>query len=114
MPCDKLSLELQSAFLIADFLLLNSSFLHLVQSVQVCKIITVLNYAVLYVCYLTCYLFVLVNNTVVKPGRCPTVKPSDTCPSVCVNDKNCSGKAKCCELGCGKTCREPAEEQLGM
>ena len=56
----------------------------------------------------------LEENTQAKPGRCPTVKPTDTCASKCDSDNDCSGKAKCCEIGCGKTCREPAEEQLGM
>ena len=55
----------------------------------------------------------LESKTKVKPGRCPTVKPTDTCASNCGNDDDCSGKKKCCEVGCGKTCREPAEEQLG-
>ena len=38
-------------------------------------------------------------------GRCPRADISFTCGDHCQTDTDCSNNRKCCDHGCGKSCR---------
>uniref|UniRef100_A0A8C3MPN1 Uncharacterized protein n=1 Tax=Geospiza parvula TaxID=87175 RepID=A0A8C3MPN1_GEOPR len=47
-----------------------------------------------------------------KPGACPAAAPEGLiapCSFPCLEDKDCLGAQKCCPLGCGSACLEPAQ-----
>lgn len=47
-----------------------------------------------------------------KPGACPAAAPEGPiapCSFPCLEDKDCLGAQKCCPLGCGSACLEPAQ-----
>lgn len=47
-----------------------------------------------------------------KPGACPAAAPERLiapCSFPCLEDKDCLGEQKCCPLGCGSACSEPAQ-----
>uniref|UniRef100_A0A803Y364 WAP four-disulfide core domain 3 n=1 Tax=Meleagris gallopavo TaxID=9103 RepID=A0A803Y364_MELGA len=48
-----------------------------------------------------------------KPGACPAAAPEGLfypCSFRCQEDKDCLGSQKCCPLGCGPACVEPAQD----
>ena len=54
-----------------------------------------------------------------KPGQCPVVSWSGVasvadveCVVECGRDSDCTGVAKCCDLGCNRTCAQPMHSQL--
>jgi len=53
-----------------------------------------------------------------KPGQCPVVSWSGAsvvdveCVVECGRDSDCTGAAKCCDLGCNRTCAQPMHSQL--
>lgn len=54
-----------------------------------------------------------------KPGACPAAAPEGLtapCSFPCLEDKDCLGAQKCCPLGCGSACLEPAQgkDAVGM
>ncbi|NXW69768.1 WAP protein, partial [Hirundo rustica] len=52
-----------------------------------------------------------------KPGACPAAAPQGLiapCSFPCLEDKDCLGAQKCCPLGCGSACLEPAQEKPGI
>uniref|UniRef100_A0A8C5TPG2 WAP domain-containing protein n=1 Tax=Malurus cyaneus samueli TaxID=2593467 RepID=A0A8C5TPG2_9PASS len=47
-----------------------------------------------------------------KPGACPAAAPEGLiapCSFPCLEDEDCVGAQKCCPLGCGFACLEPAQ-----
>uniref|UniRef100_A0A452HDZ8 WAP domain-containing protein n=1 Tax=Gopherus agassizii TaxID=38772 RepID=A0A452HDZ8_9SAUR len=47
-----------------------------------------------------------------SPGVCPkrkVLQPFAPCNNKCDNDRNCTGKQKCCFTGCGLDCVPPQE-----
>uniref|UniRef100_A0A8C3PFQ0 WAP domain-containing protein n=1 Tax=Chrysemys picta bellii TaxID=8478 RepID=A0A8C3PFQ0_CHRPI len=53
----------------------------------------------------------------VKPGVCPARGPGasgEPCLSPCAQDSDCRGTAKCCPLGCGRTCLAPQKGKPGF
>jgi len=70
--------------------------------------------------------FVLTNRCVhmlwtwsaLKPGQCPIVDWRGSasvvdmeCVVECGRDSDCTGAAKCCDLGCNRTCAQPMHSQ---
>lgn len=50
-----------------------------------------------------------------KPGACPAAAPEGLfypCSFRCQEDKDCLGSQKCCPLGCGPACVEPAQGKV--
>jgi len=53
-----------------------------------------------------------------KPGECPILSWNGAsvvdveCVVECGRDSDCTGAAKCCDLGCNRTCAQPMHSQL--
>ena len=67
-----------------------------------------------------------VCRSALKPGQCPVVSASWNgwsaggggsstvdvdCVVECGRDSDCTGVAKCCDLGCNRTCAQPMHSQ---
>jgi len=53
-----------------------------------------------------------------KPGQCPIASWNGgssvvdvECVVECGRDSDCTGAAKCCDLGCNRTCAQPMHSQ---